>query len=275
MDYIALLDTYSRPTNRIGTDTLTEIETYILKQKSRPEEDRYIHVSEREGCTAIFGIKHGTLKHIHDVRALDLDTAFEPVGEGTNLYEINGSDAGLVWEELLSLVKRLTAQALGFISLHRAGTLGVNADMEAAHLLGIADALLPTIVIPSVGEKVRDSVGVLKRNVRRWKHKEMHQWLLPGIMQCLADINPAVWHLMKATTKVGEAQHTANNAEKGTGLVQSFLQYEALHSRHAAEIEMMLQRWDRSLYLLASTSLTLIPLLLTSNKFHRLPLKFP
>jgi hypothetical protein len=51
-----------------------------------------------------------------------------------------------VWEELLSLVKRLTNQRLGFVALHRGGTLlGINADMEAAPLLGIADAFLPTI----------------------------------------------------------------------------------------------------------------------------------
>ncbi|KAJ6507086.1 hypothetical protein C8R45DRAFT_923251 [Mycena sanguinolenta] len=206
----------------------------------------------------------------------------------------------LVWDELLSLVKRLTNQSLGFVSLHRDGTvLGVNADMESAPLLGMADALLPTIDIPSVAAKVKDAVGVLKRNVRIsyshvkrgfpdlshlpgedqdrihnfmylgtpedveefkiwirtlpdpngglmrwWKHKEMHHWLLPSIIQCLSDINPAVWHLMKATTNFGEAQHVANNAETGIemGLIQSFIQYEALDSRRAAEIKVMLQR---------------------------------
>lgn len=72
-----------------------------------------------------------------------------------------------VWEELLSLVRRLTSLKLGFVSLHRGGTLlGINADMEAAPLLGLADALLPTIDIPSVAEEVKDAVGLLKRNVR-------------------------------------------------------------------------------------------------------------
>jgi hypothetical protein len=56
-------------------------------------------------------------------------------------------------EELLSLVKRLTNQRLGFAAFHRGGTLiGVIADMEAAPLLGMADALLPAIDIPSVAD---------------------------------------------------------------------------------------------------------------------------
>ncbi|KAJ6606945.1 hypothetical protein B0H10DRAFT_2439850 [Mycena sp. CBHHK59/15] len=223
-----------------------------------------------------------------------------------------------VWEELLSLVKRLMNQKLGFVALHRGGTLlGINADMEAAPLLGMADALLPTIDIPSVVEEVKDAVGVVKRNVRIcyshvkrgipdvshlprddqdrihnfmymetpedveefkiwirtlpdpngvllrwWEHKEMHEWLLPSVIQCLSDIDPDVWHVMEATTNFGEAQHAANNAQTGIGmgLVKSFIQhapqvhclpfisrslpafrYEILDTRRAAEIEVMLQ----------------------------------
>ncbi|KAJ6556722.1 hypothetical protein B0H10DRAFT_1967556 [Mycena sp. CBHHK59/15] len=317
--------------------------TFLLhepdRQKARPDEDRYIHVSEREGRTAIFGIKHGLINHIHKVRTLDCDTTFKPVAGKTNLYEINGWVPGIneevtlgriwmklhdrrsfqfVWEELLSLVKRLTNQKLGFVALHRGGTLlGINADMEAAPLLGMADALLPTIDIPSVVEEVKDAVGVVKRNVRIcyshvkrgipdvshlprddqdrihnfmymetpedveefkiwirtlpdpngvllrwWEHKEMHEWLLPSVIQCLSDIDPDVWHVMEATTNFGEAQHVANNAQTGIGmgLVESFIQhapqvhclpfmsrslpafrYEILDTRRAAEIEVMLQ----------------------------------
>ncbi|KAJ6603872.1 hypothetical protein B0H10DRAFT_1957613 [Mycena sp. CBHHK59/15] len=177
----------SEPGNQTRHENQT-IETYISEQKARPDEDRYIHVSEREGRTAIFGIKHGLINHIHKVRTLDCDTTFKPVAGKTNLYEINGWMPGInkevtlgrvwmklhdrrsfqfIWEELLSLVKRLTNQKLGFVALHRGGTLlGINADMEAAPLLGMADALLPTIDIPSVVEEVKDAVGVVKRNVR-------------------------------------------------------------------------------------------------------------
>ncbi|KAJ6487309.1 hypothetical protein DFH09DRAFT_1339546 [Mycena vulgaris] len=232
----------SEPGNQTRRENQT-IETYVAEQKACPDEDRYIHVSEREGRTAIFGIKHGIINYIHK-------------------------------EELLSLVKRLTNQRLGFGALHRGGTLlGSNADTEAAPLLGMADALLPTIDIPSVAEEVKDAVGVLKRNIRTlpdpngvlmrwWEHKEMHEWLLPSVIQCLSDSDPDVWHAMEATTNFGEAQHAANNAQTGIGmgLVESFIQhalqvyclpficrslpafrYEILDTRRAAEIEIMLQ----------------------------------
>ncbi|KAJ7939190.1 hypothetical protein B0H13DRAFT_2300944 [Mycena leptocephala] len=158
------------------------IETYIAEQKARPDEDHYIHVFEREGRTAISGIKHGIINYIREVRTLDCDTTFMPVAGKTNLYEINGWMSGInkevmlgrvwiklrdhrsfqfVWEELLSLVKRLTNQRLGFVTL-----LGINADMEATPLLGMADVLLPTIDIPSVAEQIKDSGGLVKCNVR-------------------------------------------------------------------------------------------------------------
>jgi hypothetical protein len=55
-----------------------------------------------------------------------------------------------VWEELQHLVKHLTNRNFGFVALHQRGTLlGVNGDMEAAAVLGLADAMLPTIDIPS------------------------------------------------------------------------------------------------------------------------------
>ncbi|KAJ6613831.1 hypothetical protein B0H10DRAFT_1951223 [Mycena sp. CBHHK59/15] len=321
----------SEPGNQTRHENQT-IETYIAEQKARPDEDRYIHVSEREGRTAIFGIKHGIIKYIHKVRTLDCDTTFKPVAGKTNLYEIKGwmpevtlgrvwmklhdrQSFQFIWEELLSLVKHLTNQRLGFAALHRGGMLlGINADMEAAPLLGMADALLPTIDIPSVAEEVKDAVAVIptsNSSFSRWKfaspdvhfsgipdlshlpredqdrihnfmymetpedveefkiwirtlpdpngwweHKEMHEWLLPSVIQCLSD---DVWHVMEATTNLGEAQHAANNAQTGIGMgvVESFIQHALqvfpLYVAHyppsdtrfsipgAAEIEIMLQ----------------------------------
>ncbi|KAF7372385.1 hypothetical protein MVEN_00098900 [Mycena venus] len=84
----------SEPGNQTKHENQT-IEAYIAEQKARPDEDRYIYVSEREGRTAIFGIKHDIIKHIHKVRALDCDTTFKPVVGKTNLYEIDGWMAGI------------------------------------------------------------------------------------------------------------------------------------------------------------------------------------
>ena len=70
----------------------------------------------------------------------------------------------------------------------------------------------------------------LKIDTDWWEHKEMHVWLLPGVIQCLSDIDPDIWHVMEATTNFGEAQHAANNAETGIGmgLVQSFIQCNSI-----------------------------------------------
>ncbi|KAJ7909723.1 hypothetical protein B0H13DRAFT_1877422 [Mycena leptocephala] len=291
----------SEPGNQTKHENQT-IEAYIAEQKAHPDEDRYIYVSEREGRTAIFGIKHGIIKHIHKVRALDCDTTFKPVVGKTNLYEINGWMAGInkVCLGRALVISEAFNEPEAWVRVSASGgtLLGVNADMEAAPLLGMADALLPTIDIPSVAEKVKDPIGVLTRNVRScyshvkrgfpdlshlpredqdrihsfmyletpedveefkiwirtlpdpngvlmrwWEHKEMHKWLFPGVIQCLSDMDPDVWHIMEATTKFGEAQHAANNKETGIGmgLVESFIQYEALDTRRAAEIEIMLQ----------------------------------
>ncbi|KAJ6559387.1 hypothetical protein DFH09DRAFT_1483903 [Mycena vulgaris] len=82
-----------------------------------------------------------------------------------------------------------------------------------------------------------DPNGVL---LRWWEHKEMHQWLLPTVIECLSDMAPDDWHVIEATTNFGEAQHKANNVQTGIGmgLVESS---EILDTRRAAEIETMLQ----------------------------------
>ncbi|KAJ7618793.1 hypothetical protein FB45DRAFT_932474 [Roridomyces roridus] len=266
------------------------------------------------------GLKASMIKYIHKVRSLDCDTTFKPVAGKTNIFEINGWMPGInkeltlgrvwmsehdrrtfqfVWEEFMSLVKRLTNQSLTFTALHRGGTLlGVNADMEAAPLLGMADALLQTINIPSVAEQIKTPAGVIKKTVRAcyshvkrglpdlshlsledrdriknfmyietveevevfkvwirtvadptgiilrwWEHKEMHEWILPSIIQCLSHMDADIWHIMEATSNFGEAQHSKNNLEAGTGigLVQSFIEYDDIDARRAAAIEVMIR----------------------------------
>lgn len=81
--------------NLIVADIYEAVETYIANQRLLPDEKRYIHVSEREGRTAIFGIKHDIIKYIHKVRTLDCDTTFKPVVGKTNVYEINGWMSGI------------------------------------------------------------------------------------------------------------------------------------------------------------------------------------
>ncbi|KAJ6517926.1 hypothetical protein C8R47DRAFT_1062509 [Mycena vitilis] len=82
-----------------------------------------------------------------------------------------------------------------------------------------------------------DPDGTLKR---WWTHKTMHNWLLPGFVQCLSRIPLERWNSMDATTNLGEAQHAWNNAQTGIsmGVIESFKKYEELDARRAAEIEM-------------------------------------
>ncbi|KAJ7776033.1 hypothetical protein DFH07DRAFT_936976 [Mycena maculata] len=316
----------SEPMNQARHENQT-VESYISEQRILPDEKRYIYVSECEGRTAIFGIKHGIIKYIHKVRTLDCDTTFKPVVGKTNVYEINGWMPGVnaevtlgrVWikEELLALVRRLTNQKLGFVALHRSGTLlGFNADMETAPLLGMADTLIPTIDIPSVTEEVLDALALIKWIVRIcyshikrgipdisylpredqdrihnfmyietsedveefklwirtlpdpngvllrwWEQKEMHQWLLPTIIQCLSDMDPDDWHVIEATTnsekpsmrrtmrKLGSewglSNHSYSTQPESIFLSASHslrvFRYNILDTRRAAEIEIMLQ----------------------------------
>ncbi|KAJ7750707.1 hypothetical protein DFH07DRAFT_775038 [Mycena maculata] len=94
----------------VSRDTKTKL---INQVKSEPvnqarhenqNEKRYIYVSEREGRTAIFGIKHGIIKYIHKVRTLDCDTIFKPVVGKTNVYEINGWMPGINAEATLGRI---------------------------------------------------------------------------------------------------------------------------------------------------------------------------
>lgn len=62
-----------------------------------------------------------------------------------------------VWEEVQRLVLKLTRKPLKFKGLHKGGKiLGLNSDMEAAPLLGFADAFVPTVDLENVRSVVLD-----------------------------------------------------------------------------------------------------------------------
>jgi hypothetical protein len=149
----------------------------------------------REGKRIIFGAHPKLLCSIHDLRTLDCDTTFKPVAGEMQIFEINGWLVAInectsmsfdlffnlnadmiaavtvmrvwmevhdraayktVWEEIQRLVLKLTKKQLKFKGLHKGGKiLGLNSDMEAAPLLGFADALVPTVDL----EHMRSSVA--------------------------------------------------------------------------------------------------------------------
>ncbi|KAJ6529350.1 hypothetical protein B0H19DRAFT_531758 [Mycena capillaripes] len=155
-----------------------QVATYLADQEALSDDKRYLQGSvSREGKRIIFGAHPKLLCSIHDLRTLDCDTTFKPVAGEMQIFEINGWLVAInesvtvmrvwmevhdraayktVWEEIQRLVLKLTKKQLKFKGLHKGGKiLGLNSDMEAAPLLGFADALVPTIDL----EHVRSSVA--------------------------------------------------------------------------------------------------------------------
>ncbi|KAJ7052864.1 hypothetical protein C8F01DRAFT_1169151 [Mycena amicta] len=71
-----------------------------------------------------------------------------------------------------------------------------------------------------------------------WKHKTMHHWLLPGLIQFLSNIGDD-WDLLEPNTNLGEGQHRWNNIQTGVdmGIVESLIKYEQLDGSQAALLE--------------------------------------
>ncbi|KAJ7852230.1 hypothetical protein B0H13DRAFT_2398840 [Mycena leptocephala] len=295
--------------------TSEEIASYVARQQA--SNDPYIHSSiSRGGKSIYFGAKPRLLSRIHKLRTLDIDTSFKPVDGKLQMFEVNGwlwshvcvitvlrvwmeSHDRLtfkdVWVEILRLISTLTSHRLRFKNLHPGGTLlRLLSDMEAAPLLGFADAVWDTLTAArqaEIGtpiamlsyvlrichvhfdrgvdsdqlkdlssadrEKVRslkdctsqeafeewkqavlvinDSMGRL----RAWRRqKEMHLFLLPGLIQALSNIDLDDWHLMPANTNVGEGQHRWNNIQTGVsmGVIESMKKYEAVDAATEARL---------------------------------------
>ncbi|KAJ7196691.1 hypothetical protein GGX14DRAFT_403155 [Mycena pura] len=143
-----------------------EIAAFAVRQQKSPTP--YIHSSISLGGKSIFfGAHPRLLGRIHDTRALDFDTSFKPVKGKHQIFEINGWLAShcctitfmrvwmephdrlsfkIVWVEIVRLVSSLTTRRLTFKNLHHGGRiLGINSDMEAAPLLGFAEAVWETL----------------------------------------------------------------------------------------------------------------------------------
>ncbi|KAJ7904003.1 hypothetical protein B0H13DRAFT_2334933 [Mycena leptocephala] len=171
-------------------NTRQQVAAYLAEQEGLSDEKRYLHSSlSRDGKRIIFGAHHKLLASIHDLRTLDCDTTFKPVAGEMQIFEINGWLVAInesvtvmriwmevhdrnayktVWEEVQRLVLKLTRKKLKFKGLHKGGEiLGLNADMEAARLLGFADAFVGTIdlehVLSAVGSDPQELLSFVLR----------------------------------------------------------------------------------------------------------------
>ncbi|KAJ7822571.1 hypothetical protein B0H14DRAFT_3146342 [Mycena olivaceomarginata] len=76
-----------------------------------------------------------------------------------------------------------------------------------------------------------------------WKHKEMHEWIIPCIVRSQSLIPSDVWDSTPSTTNTNEAQHHWTNAQTGTKLtpVEALESRRRVDERVAQEIEMSLR----------------------------------
>ncbi|KAJ7612020.1 hypothetical protein DFH06DRAFT_153727 [Mycena polygramma] len=156
------------PSTSVPNNARQQVATYLADQENMSDDKRFLHSSlSRDGKRIIFGTHGKLLRFIHELRTLDCDTTFKPVAGKMQIFEINGWLVALnesvtvmrvwmeahdrqayktAWEEIQRLVLKLTGKQLKFKGLHKAGKiLGLNADLEAAPLLGFSDAVAPTI----------------------------------------------------------------------------------------------------------------------------------
>ncbi|KAJ7906749.1 hypothetical protein B0H13DRAFT_2333189 [Mycena leptocephala] len=147
-----------------AANTQQQVANYIADQEALSSEKRYLQSSvSRDGKRVIFGANPKLLCSIQDLRTLDYDTTFKPVAGEMQIFDINGWLVAInesvtvmrVWMEVHDRAAYKTKQ-LKFKGLHKGGKiLGLNFDMEAAPLLGFADALVATVDI----EQVRSAVS--------------------------------------------------------------------------------------------------------------------
>ncbi|KAJ7218473.1 hypothetical protein GGX14DRAFT_695696 [Mycena pura] len=304
--------------SRVRLSPAEKLAAHVASDQASP--NPYIHSSiVRSSKRVFFGANPSLLNRIHGALSLDFDGSHKPVEGDFEMFEVNGwlpSHACMVtfmrawievhdhlsfkdiWVENLRLILALTKQRLRIARLHPGAKIrGVNADMEAAPLLGLGDALWDTITPErqaEIGDPVallsyilrichvhfdrgidsdklkmlspadREKVRAIKtyksmEEVAKWradvaelmekypqsglptwlKQKEMHRWLLPGLVQPLSNIPDNDWHLIPPNTNGGEGQHHWNNIQTGTKMppIESMQKYAALDAATAARLD--------------------------------------
>ncbi|KAJ7939934.1 hypothetical protein B0H13DRAFT_1541957, partial [Mycena leptocephala] len=76
-----------------------------------------------------------------------------------------------------------------------------------------------------------------------WRHKEMHEWIIPCIVKSQSLIPPDVWDCTPSTTNTNEAQHHWTNLQTGIKLspVEALERAREVDERVAQEIQMSLR----------------------------------
>ncbi|KAJ7789731.1 hypothetical protein B0H14DRAFT_3572999 [Mycena olivaceomarginata] len=206
-----------------------QVATYLADQEALSTEKRYLQSSlSRDGKRVIFGAHPKLLRSIHDLRTLDCDTTFKPVAGEMQIFEINGWLVAInecthtfaavtvmrvwmevhdraayktVWEEIQRLVLKLTKKQLKFKGLHKGGKiLGLNSDMEAAPLLGFADACGATVDLEHVRPAVLADPQALLSFVLRICYSHFNRGI-PKLLNHTSETRQRIFNLKYIKTR--------------------------------------------------------------------------
>ncbi|KAK7026129.1 hypothetical protein VNI00_015704 [Paramarasmius palmivorus] len=170
-------------------------------ERLKSKEEQYIHrfISTPGGGTIIVTTVPYLLNFLHDVKCFEGDGAFKRLHEMTewemSLFHrglqqavtvlriyLDRADTGhykIMYDVLQELVFSLTGKPLRFKRLTPGGTLsGVNADMEIAHAMGMAQSFLPTNIPEHSGIDTQNAADILPY-IFRLCHVHARRAILP------------------------------------------------------------------------------------------------
>ncbi|KAJ7705076.1 hypothetical protein B0H16DRAFT_1482466 [Mycena metata] len=158
---------------------------------------------------------------------------------------INGASADffeLLFDELQRQKLMVTGKPLPLKTFVRGGNILVtNFDMDTAQVIGLCRAVMKPVhdfrslvstdhfnrlmnfaYIDSKESLDEFSTFVYGLKVKKmtawWKHKEMHEWIIPCIVKSQSRLSADVWDSTPSTTNTNEAQHHWTNTQTGIRL---------------------------------------------------------
>ncbi|KAJ7038757.1 hypothetical protein C8F04DRAFT_1231885 [Mycena alexandri] len=235
-----------------GDSAADALASYVVQQQAISDPDKhYMHsIIWRDGKRIIFGVCASLLRRIHQLRALDVDTTFQPVKGKLQIFAISGwlssqnraltvmriwmevhdePSFKLMWTEIFRLVLLLTGLPLWFKRAHRGGKiLGLLSDMEAAPLLGFASALWEEMT-PEYRAKIGNLESVLlfvlricgvhfNRGIAELKHLSTET---RSRMQQL--------RFLRSPAELAEFEAWLHDIDDPTGAVESWWKHKKMH----------------------------------------------
>ncbi|KAJ7232469.1 hypothetical protein B0H12DRAFT_1076840 [Mycena haematopus] len=232
--------------NGLGVEAIFPI---YQEELTKPLPERYIHsyIKTAKGEIIIVTFVPYLLKLLDDpgsegdLNEWELTIFAKLVQRAASLLRayINGVSADffeLLFDELQRVKLMVTGKPIPLKTFVRGGNLLVtNVDMDAAQVLGLCRSALkysdpeysgipkdtpPEKVAPKfikICWRHGKDLGI-EKITNWWKHKEMHEWIIPCIVKSQSLIPADVWDATPSTTNTNEAQHHWTNSLVGIKL---------------------------------------------------------